>query len=143
MMKVLIDTNIVIDALTGREPFRNAAEQIFVLAANRNADMYITASSATDIYYLIRKYLHSTQQAKDIMSKLYELFCVLDVTGEDCIGGLSSDVKDYEDAVVSACAQRNQMQYIVTRNIKNYVNSKIPAVLPEGFLKLLSESENM
>lgn len=143
MMKVLIDTNIIIDALTGREPFRNAAEQIFILAANRNADMYITAGAATDIYYLIRKYLHSTQQAKDIMSKLYELFCILDVTGEDCISGLSADMKDYEDAVVSACAQRNQMQYIVTRNIKDYVHSKVPAVLPEEFLKLLSESENM
>ncbi len=49
MMKILIDTNIIIDALTGREPFRNSAEQIFMLAANQAADMFITASSATDI----------------------------------------------------------------------------------------------
>lgn len=52
-MKILVDTNIIIDALTSREPFREDAEQIFLLAANQIEDMYITASSATDIYYLL------------------------------------------------------------------------------------------
>ena len=66
-MKILIDTNVIIDALTGREPFRDDAEQIFMLAANRIEDMYITAGSATDIYYLVRKHLHSTEQAKSVM----------------------------------------------------------------------------
>ena len=55
-MKILVDTNIIIDTLTGREPFRESAEQIFILAANQIEDMYITASSATDIYYLVRKH---------------------------------------------------------------------------------------
>lgn len=62
-MKVLIDTSIIIDALTGREPFRETAEQIFILAANQIEDLYITASSATDIYYLIKKYFHDSKQA--------------------------------------------------------------------------------
>lgn len=68
-MKILVDTNVIMDALTGREPFREVAEQIFLLAANRIEDIYITASSATDIYYLVRKYLHSTEQAKSIIVK--------------------------------------------------------------------------
>lgn len=140
MMKVLVDTNIIIDALTGREPFNDAAEQIFLLAANQSADMYITASSATDIYYLVRKYLHSTEQAKRVMSKLYELFYILDVTSADCIDALSEDMKDYEDAVVSCCACRNQMRYIVTRNTKDYLQSNVPAILPDAFIKLLSEN---
>ncbi len=56
-MKILVDTNIIIDALTGREPFRESAEQIFMLAANQLQDMYITAGSATDIYPKFRKKL--------------------------------------------------------------------------------------
>ena len=71
-MRILVDTNVIIDALTGREPFRETAEQIFMIAANRTEDMYITASSATDIYYLIRKHLHSAELAKNAMEKLYE-----------------------------------------------------------------------
>lgn len=140
-MKILVDTNIIIDALTGREPFKDMAEQIFILAANRITDMYITASSATDIYYLVRKHLHSTEQSKLIMSKLYELFNILDVTSSDCIDALSGNMKDYEDAVVSCCAYRSQMQYIVTRNIKDYELSKVPALLPSDFIKLIAEED--
>lgn len=137
-MKALIDTNIIIDALTGREPFRNIAEQIFMLAANQIEDLYITASSATDIYYLTRKYLHHTDQAKNTMSKLYELFHILDVTANDCREALLLDMRDYEDAVVSCCANRNRMNYIVTRNIKDYKRSKVQAVLPDEFMQLVS-----
>ena len=53
-MKALIDTNVIVDALTSRNPWKEGAEKIFLMAANRAADMYITASSATDIYYLVR-----------------------------------------------------------------------------------------
>lgn len=140
-MKILVDTNIIIDALTGREPFRESAEQIFLLAANQIEEMYITAGSATDIYYLIRKYLHNAEQSKNTMSKLYQLFGILDVTANDCQDALLLDMKDYEDAVVSCCAQRNKMDYIVTRNVKDYKQSKIKALLPDDFVKLVSQNE--
>jgi predicted nucleic acid-binding protein len=136
-MKILVDTNIIIDTLTGREPFRELAEQIFILAANQIEDMYITASSATDIYYLVRKHLHNTEQSKNTMSKLYQLFGILDVTANDCQDALLLDMKDYEDAVISCCAKRNQMDYIVTRNIKDYEHSKVKVLLPEDLLKLV------
>ena len=103
--------------------------------------MYITASSATDIYYLIRKYLHDTDQARNTMSKLYELFLILDVTSGDCQEALSSRVKDYEDAVIASCANRNQMDYIVTRNIRDYEHSKVKTVLPDELLKCVSQNE--
>ena len=140
-MKILVDTNIIIDALTGMEPFRESAEQIFLLAANKIEEMYITAGSATDIYYLIRKYLHNAEQSKNTMSKLYQLFGILDVTANDCQDALLLDMKDYEDAVVSCCAQRNQMNYIVTRNVKDYKQSKVKALLPDDFVKLVTQNE--
>ena len=140
-MKILVDTNVIIDALTGREPYREDAEQIFIFSANQTADMYITASSATDIYYLVRKYLHNTEQAKSVMSKLYELFYILDVTAKDCKEALLSDMNDYEDAVISCCAAHNHMDYIVTRNIKDYEKSKIQAILPEVFLNIIKQEE--
>jgi len=136
-MKILVDTNIIIDTLTGREPFRESAEQIFMLAANQIEDIYITASSATDIYYLVRKHLHNTEQSKNTMSKLYQLFGILDVTANDCQDALLLDMKDYEDAVISCCAKRNQMDYIVTRNMKDYEHSKVKVLLPEDLLKLV------
>lgn len=140
-MKILVDTNIIIDALTGREPFREEAEQIFLLAANHVGDMYITASSATDVYYLVRKYLHSTEQAKGIMAKLYELFHILDITAGDCKDALLNDMIDYEDAVISCCATHNNIDYIVTRNIKDYEKSKVQAILPNQLIGMVSQDD--
>lgn len=140
-MKILVDTNIIIYALTSREPFKEDAEQIFLLAANQIEDMYITASSAADIYYLVRKHLHSTEKAKNVMSKLYELFRILDVISADCYEALSSEVNDYEDAVISCCAMRNHIDYIVTRNIKDYEKAKTSAILPKAFINMVTQDE--
>lgn len=140
-MKILVDTNIIIDALTGREPFREEAEQIFLLAANQMGDMYIAASSATDIYYLVRKYLHSTEQAKSVMAKLYELFYILDVTAGDCKNALLTDMIDYEDSVISCCAAHNNIDYIVTRNIKDFEKLKIQAILPNQLIGMVSQED--
>lgn len=140
-MRILVDTNIIIDALTGREPFREAAEQVFLIAANRAEDMYITASSVTDIYYLVRKHLRSAEQAKEVMSKLFELFYILDVTSGDCMEALASEMKDYEDAVVSCCAYRSQIDYIVTRNIKDFAVSKVQAILPGEFMETVRRND--
>lgn len=61
-MKILADTNVIMDALTSRELWNKSAEKIFIMSANHIMDMY---RSATDIYYLLRKYLHNTEQAKN------------------------------------------------------------------------------
>ena len=136
-MKILVDTNVIIDALTSKEPWSEDAEKIFIMAANCIVDMYITASSATDIYYLVRKHLHNTEMAKQIMGKLYSLAGILEVTGNDCLEALASPISDYEDAVVEKVASRNDMDYIVTRNIKDYQASNTKTVLPGDFVKMM------
>ena len=115
-MRILADTNVIIDALTSREPWNKSAEEIFLMAANHTIEMYITAGSATDIYYLIRKHLHNTEETKTIMGKLYSLIGILEVTANDCMDALASAISDYEDAVVEKVASRKEMDYIVTRN---------------------------
>lgn len=138
-MRVLIDTNVIVDALTSREPWNKSAEQIFLMAANNTAVMYMSASMTTDIYYLVRRYCHDAGMAHQIMEKLYNLFGILDVTKEDCIQALASSVSDYEDAVVCEVASRSELDYIVTRNIKEYVNGNVKAILPDDFIELMSD----
>lgn len=140
-MKILIDTNIVIDVLTSREPWSKSAEKIFIMAANNIVDMYITASAATDIYYLIRKYLHSTETARQIMEKLYSLAGILEVKGEDLIDALASPITDYEDAVVEQVARRSGMECIVTRNQKDYEAGITKIFLPEDFIRFMEQEE--
>ena len=141
-MKVLIDTNVVLDALTSREPWKDSAEKIFLMAANYAVDMYITASSATDIYYLVRKYLHSTRQAKQVMSKLYSFVGIVSVTGTDCMDALASPIMDYEDALVERVSIKAGMDCIITRNVKDYQYGTIKAILPDDFISLMENDSS-
>lgn len=138
-MKVLIDTNVIIDALTSREPWNKSAETIFIMAANHMMDMYITASSAADIYYLVRKHLHSADSAKQVMGKLYSLVGILSVSGAECVDALASPVNDYEDAVVERVSAKANMDYIITRNVKNYQQGIVKAILPDNLISLMTE----
>ncbi|MCF6093278.1 PIN domain-containing protein [Microaerobacter geothermalis] len=133
-MNVLIDTNIIIDAITGRAPFNENAERIFLLAAADKINACLTANSITDIYYLSRRYLHSTEEAKNVLMKLFTIFRVLDVSGNDCEKALESQMPDYEDALLAACGKRNKVDCIVTRNIKDFKNAPVRTLSPDDFL---------
>lgn len=133
-MAVLIDTNIIIDALTARNEWSPAAQELLLLASAGELDAYITATSATDIYYLIRKHQKSEVTARESLSVIARSVGILDVLGADCITALYSEMKDYEDSVLSLCAKRNRMQYIITRNINDFKNAPVQAILPERFL---------
>lgn len=138
-MRVLIDTNVIIDALTSREPWKESAEKIFIMAANHVMEMYITASSATDIYYLVKKYMHSAEKAKQVMGKLYSLVGILSVSEAECIEALVSAVIDYEDAVVERTALKTDMDYIITRNVKDFQQGVVKAILPDDFIALIED----
>lgn len=140
-MKILLDTNVIIDALTSREPWNKSAEKIFLMGANHIVDMYITASSATDIYYLLRKFVKDTAGSKQIMSKLYSLIGILDVTAANCVEALASPISDYEDAVVEKVAASKEMDYIVTRNIKDYQEGTVKVILPDDLISMMEEEE--
>ena len=141
-MRALIDTCVIIDALQSRVPFAEDAQKIFIHSANRQFEGYITAKSVTDIYYLTHRLTHSDAETRKILSKLFTLFNLLDTTSLDCRKAISSEISDYEDAIMVETAIRSEMDCIVTRNVKDYTKSSIKVCEPSAFLKLLeAESE--
>lgn len=135
-MNVLIDTNVILDAVAKRPPFNDNAEKIFYLVAQEKVTASITANSVTDIYYLIRKHLKSPEEAKLVLLKLFSLFQIIDVTGADCEKALELNISDYEDALIVTCAERSKMKYIIIRDMKDFANSPIPSITPENFLTM-------
>lgn len=133
MIRAVIDTNIVLDALASREPFRAVAEQIFLMAAQEKFSGFITASSITDIYYLLRK-KSSDLAAREAIRKLLTIFSIISVSGQDCQAALNSSIADYEDALVATCATREKLDYIVTRDAAFLKNCQL-TISPEKFIK--------
>ncbi len=136
-MRGLIDTCVILDALQSGVPFAEVAQKIFIYSANRQFEGYITAKSATDIYYLTHRLTHSDAETRKILSKLFMLFHLLDNTSLDCRKAISSEIGDYEDAIMVETAIRSEIDCIVTRNVKDYVKSSVMVYEPSEFLKFL------
>ncbi len=114
-LRVLIDTNVIIDALAAREPFRIEAEAILLLAAEERIVGFVTGSSMTDIYYLIRRKL-SHAGALDALRMLMQTLNVVSVGEDECADAMQTGMGDFEDAVVAVCAARARADFIVTRD---------------------------
>ena len=136
-MRVILDTCIIMDAIQNREPFAEDAKNIVRAAANKWFTGCITVKSSTDIYYLTHRCTHSDKDTRAILTKLFILFDVVDTTGMDARKAISSEVSDYEDAVMIETAIREDADCIVTRNIKDYSKSPVPVYEPAEFLRLL------
>ena len=135
-MKLLIDTNVILDILLKREPFFSDSYAAVRNAVEQDAECYLSSSAITDIFYILRKSFQSAQRAKLILNDLTQLVALSDVLSSDIMDALASEMSDFEDAVVSAVACRIGAEYILTRNTKDYVKSAVPAVSPADYLKL-------
>lgn len=140
-MKAVIDTCIIVDALQSRDPFCKDAQSIFLLCANQKFEGYLTAKAITDIYYLVHRQTHNDKTTRDILRKICTLFDLLDTTSLDIRNAISSEVSDFEDAVMIETSIRSGADCIVTRNTRDYTKSSLPVYTPEAFLKLLSETD--
>lgn len=140
-MKALMDTCIIIDALQNRQPFCEDAQKIFLLCANDEFEGFLTAKAITDIYYLTHRQLHNDKATREIIVKLCKLFDIVDTSSMDIINALSSEVSDFEDAVMIESAVRYGTDCIVTRNVKDYSKSSIPVFTPKEFISLLVNRE--
>ncbi len=136
-MKAMIDTCVVVDALQSREPFCREAQAVFLASANRQYEGFLSAKAVTDIYYLTHRCTHSDKETRDILEKLGVLFGLLDTAALDIRKALTSEVTDFEDAVMIETAKRSGMDCIVTRNVKDYRKAGIRVCTPEEFLSTI------
>lgn len=133
-MKIMCDTNIIIDVLLEREPFVEDSYKVLSLCEEHKIDGYVSASSVTDIYYLVRKYTHSTELAYQAVGKLLEIIKVCSVTNNDVLMAFQKKAQDFEDCLVATCAKSMDCSYIVTRNKKDFEEFDIPALTPAQLL---------
>ena len=135
-MKVLIDTNIILDLLCDRKGFSDNANQIFRLCEAGIVDGFVSALSIPNIVYILRKELN-TDRIREVVGLLDSLFTITDLTARELKLGVKMDFADYEDALQCVSAKKSESKYIITRNIKDYENSTIKAIAPSEFLKII------
>ena len=132
-MKILIDTNVILDFLLERDPFFANAVKLMKIIDEGEIQAYITANSITDIVYIARK-TYSLDEIQRAILSLMERINIIGVGREDIISAFDLGFDDFEDALQSACSEKAEVDYIITRNKKDFLHSKIPAVDITDFL---------
>lgn len=132
-MKVLLDTNIVLDLLLKREPFCNSAKEIFSLIENSTTDGYLCASTITTIHYLASKSFDKAK-AEKIIDDLLLMFEITDINKSVLIDAVKNSGVDFEDSVIYTSAKFYDIDIIITRDKKGFKKSSILTLHPQEFL---------
>lgn len=134
-MRVLVDNNIIIDALNPNLSFAENAQEILRLSSEKAIDGFVSANSLTDIFYVLRKE-HGAEKAKNMLKKLILILDIIGIEPADCINALSLAMNDFEDALVLVCAEKIKADFIVTRDEK-FIREEtaVPTVTPSQFIE--------
>lgn len=136
-MKLLIDTNVVLDVLLNREPFCNEAAKVLNLSDRAEVKEYISASAITDIYYIAYRQLRDKTIVRNMIKTLLSIVSIAGVTEREIIEALEIEWSDFEDSVQYAVASLNEMDGIVTRNAADYKRAELSVWSPEQIVKKL------
>jgi predicted nucleic acid-binding protein len=138
-MRVLIDTNVVLDFLQEREPFVENAARLFERIDTGEIEGFIAATTITNIYYIIRR-AAGRSVAQDAITQVLSDLNICAVNLEVLEQALALDFEDFEDAVQCACAVAHNVDATVTRDASGFVSAEILVVLPDE-LDTLSRGE--
>lgn len=134
-MKLLLDTNVVLDYLGVNEGFKEDAETIIEYAIVGDLIELVSASAITDIFYMARRKFKDNQMAINLIKDLRVYIKTLPVTDDDIGKAIDRGWKDFEDAVQYTVAESNGVDYIITRNVSDFEETVIPVLTPKEFLE--------
>jgi predicted nucleic acid-binding protein len=137
MKKALIDTDVILDFFFDRKPFSDSAAKVLSLCESGEITGFITSVILSNVYYLLRQ----TATHEKVIEKLTQLVIITEVLTTNkgaIIQALNSDFKDFEDALQNYSAELDgHIDLIITRNTKDFKNSKLGVMTPENYLKTI------
>ena len=134
-MRVLIDTNILLDYFAKREPFFAPARTLLLACMEKRMEGFIAAHSVLNVFYVLR-HSHTPEQRRNMLQGICRVLHVVGVDREKIMAALAdSSFRDFEDCVQVQCARACRADCIITRNVKDFAAAGIPAILPDEFCR--------
>ncbi len=134
MKKIFVDTNILVDLIADRKPFSKFAIEIFEKAESKKIKLFTSSHSFATTHYLLNKYIDE-KQLREIVYNLLEYVQIISIDEDVIKKGLRSKHKNFEDAIQMISAYTiEKLDYIVTRNIKDFRGSEIPVLAPDELI---------
>ena len=135
MDKILADTNIVLDLLAKRQSFFPEAQELFTLSDKKTVKLFVSSLTFANTYYVLSQTL-KIENARKILRKFKVLVTVLPMDDKIIDLSLDSEFKDFEDAIQYYSAIENDLDLIITRNLKDFKQSQIPVLTAKDYLAI-------
>ncbi len=135
MEKIFLDTDVILDLLSKRQPFYENSYKVFSLIDRNKIKAYTSPVIFANIHYILPKQL-SKQIALQNLIKLRKFVNVVPITEEIIDLSLKSNFTDYEDSIQYYAALLSDISILLTRNLKDYKNAKIAVSTPEEYIKM-------
>ena len=132
MMRLFLDTNIVVDLLEGREPFCYDAAQLFTMAHDKRVELLVSPMTFSTASFLLRK--HGSEGVRNLLSNLRQLVSVTISDERTVDDSIASQFKDFEDAMQYYTALNAKAEIIITRNGKDFTASKLPVMTATEYI---------
>ncbi len=136
-MRVLFDSNVIIDAISQRDGFNEDSKACYLAVPMKRVAGFLCAKQITDIHYTLQKYLKNEAINRKFISFLLSNYEIIPTSKEELSDALDSDLDDYEDAVLLNSSLRCGLDAIVTNNQKDFKNAKIRILSPKELLELI------
>jgi predicted nucleic acid-binding protein len=133
-LRLLADTNIILDSLQKRTPFDRFSDEILLRAEKGEFELFLTANSMSDIFYVYSK-ARDNASAKSALRYLLDTYKIVSISDEDCKAALALPIDDFEDALVIVCAQNIQADFVVTRDELFLKSNIINTIHPQKLLE--------
>ena len=132
-MKVLIDTNVIIDFLLKREPHYKTSKEVLMKCTHENVEGFIAMHSVSNLWYVLRK--ESIENRRKCLRIICLALTVCHANHIEVYNAVKNEsFTDFEDCLQEACAHQNKMDYIITRNVKDFKNSRVKVLSPKVFV---------
>ena len=135
-MKVLLDLNVLLDFLQRRQPFFDDAAGVIDAVLFGRVEGVLSAHAVTTLHYFLDRGT-TRSQAQEVMRWILHTFEIAACDRQLLLAALAAPMPDYEDAVTALAAERSGCSQVITRNLRDFDSSPVPAILPADFLRLL------
>lgn len=137
MSLIFIDTDILIDLIADRQPFSKFAIELFEKAEQKEVQLFVSSHTYATTHYLLKKYL-AEKQLREVLLSLLNLVNIVAIDADVIRKSLLSTHKDFEDAIqIIAAHSVPRLDFIVTRNLKDFKDAGISVLPPDEVLKYL------
>jgi len=136
-MRILIDTNVLLDVMLCRNNFYPDSRAVFEIVETNEINAFVSAVSMTNSFYILRKFKQNIDDVYSLMDDLSALFAIAPVTENTIKNAMALRWKDFEDAVQFMSAQEANVKYIITRNKPDFEIFEIPCLSPTEYIAQL------